>query len=227
MLTRAAAHRQRVNPFVLAAGRAKEHDGAGARELTMTARLRVSIAAGALAGAALLAAPAAAQCWSGGTAGQGVPRESLLVTNRAPFAVNVMAGPAGGARRVLGQVPAGTTMSFAAALPPGRNETTVWVDPADQEKYKLPAARQTGTIVVVNRKEATCRRAATLEVTQAAFAGTPRRAPAARPNTLSRLAPAAGPRRTAAVAPRTDTANGSLQGRQPGPPTGGAGVVRY
>jgi hypothetical protein len=215
---------------VLAAGRAKEHDGAGARELTMTARLRVSIAAGALAGAALLAAPAAAQCWSGGTAGQGVPRESLMVTNRAPFAVNVMAGPAGGARRVLGQVPAGTTMSFAAALPPGRNETTVWVDPADQEKYKLPAARRTGTIVVANRKEATCRRAATLEITQAAFAGTPRRAPStnmARPNTLSRLAPAAGPRRPAAAQPSNTAANGSLRGRQPGPPTGGAGVVRY
>jgi hypothetical protein len=199
-------------------------------ELTMTARARLSIAVGTLAGAVLLAAPAAAQCWSGGTAGQGVPRESLMVTNRAPFAVNVMAGPAGGARRILGQVPAGTTMSFASVLPPGRNETTVWVDQADQEKYKLPAARRIGTIVIANRKEATCRRAATLEVTQASFAGTPRRAPntnAARTNTLSRVAPAAGPRRPATAPPRTDTANGSLRGRQPGPPTGGAGIVRY
>jgi hypothetical protein len=176
----------------------------------------------------LLAAPAAAQCWSGGTAGQGVPRESLMVTNRAPFAVNVMAGPAGGARRILGQVPAGTTMSFASVLPPGRNETTVWVEPDDQEKYKLPTARQNGTIVIANRKEATCRRAATLEITQATFAGTPRRAPnVARGDDLSRLAPAAGPRRPAAQPPANAANNGTLTGRQPGEPTGGAGIVRY
>lgn len=189
----------------------------------MTARFRLAAAAGAFAGAALLlAAPAAADCWSGGAPGKGVPRESLFVTNRAPFAVNVMAGPAGGARRVLGQVPAGATMSFANVLPPGRNETTVWVDPADREKYKLPTARQSGTIVIVNRRALTCRRAAQLEVTEAAFAGVPRRAPntnVARRTDLSRLAPGAGPRTTG-----TDRA---LQGRQPGPPTGGAGVVRY
>ena len=197
----------------------------------MPVHSRLPISA-ALASAALLlfAAPAAAQCWSGGTAGQGVPRESLLVTNRAPFAVNVMAGPAGGARRILGQVPPGTTMSFASVLPPGRNETIVWVDPDDQEKYKLPTARQNGIIVIANRREVTCRRAARLEITQAAFAGVPRRNPntnVARGTDLSRLAPAAGPRRPAAVAPRTTANNGTLQGRQPGPPTGGAGIVRY
>ena len=215
----------------------------------MTARIRLATAASALAGAALfLATPAAAQCWSGGTAGQGVPRESLLVTNRAPFAVNVMAGPANGARRILGQVPAGTTMSFASVLPPGRNQTTIWVDPADQEKYKLPTARQTGTIVIVNRRALTCRRTAQLEITQAAFAGVPRRTNnIARRTDLSRLAPAAGPRRPAAKTqqkavakprsnlsrlapgegPRTTGADRELRGRQPGPPTGGAGVVRY
>ena len=153
-----------------------------------------------------------------------------MVANRAPFAVNVMAGPAGGERRILGQVPAGTTMSFASVLPPGRNETTVWVDPADQEKYKLPTARRTGAIVVANRKEATCRRAATLEITQATFAGVPRRAAdtsVARTNTLSRLAPAAAPRRPAARPPRTTAENGVMRGRQPGEPTGGAGIVRY
>lgn len=204
----------------------------------MTVRSRTTTLSTALA-TLLLAAPAAAQCWSGGTAGQGVPRESLMVTNRAPFAVNVMAGPAGGARRILGQVPAGTTMSFASVLPPGRNETTVWVEPDDQEKYKLPTARQNGTIVIANRKEATCRRAATLEITQATFAGTPRRAPntnvarrqpntnVARGDDLSRLAPAAGPRRPAAQPPANAATNGTLSGRQPGEPTGGAGIVRY
>ena len=216
----------------------------------MLARFRFATAASTFAGAALLlAAPAAAQCWSGGTAGQGVPRESLLVTNRAPFAVNVMAGPAGGAQRMLGQVPAGTTVSFASALPPGRNQTTLWVSPEDQDKYKLPTARRTGAINIVNRRELTCRRAAQLDVTQTVFAGVPRR-----PNTnvagrtdLSRLAPAAGPRRPAAktqqnatakrrtalsrlapgAGPRANTADPALQGRQPGPPTGGAGVIRY
>jgi hypothetical protein len=215
----------------------------------MKARLRFSIAAGALAGAALLAAPAAAQCWTGGTAGQGVPRESLLVTNRAPFAVNVMAGPAGGAQRVLGQVPAGTTMSFASVLPPGRNQTTLWVSPEDQDTYKLPSARRTGTITVANRRDLTCRRAAQLEVTQAVFAGVPRRpgTNVARRTDHSKMAPAAGPRRPAAktaqkatakkpanfsrlapgAGPRANTADPALQGRQPGAPTGAAGVVRY
>jgi hypothetical protein len=192
----------------------------------MTARSSPLLAACAMLA---FAAPAAAQCWSGAP-GQGVPRESLMVTNRAPFAVNVMAGPAGGARRILGQVPAGTTMSFASVLPPGRNETTVWVEPDDQEKYKLPTARQTGAIVIANRKEATCRRAATLEITQASFAGTPRAAPnanVARRQDLSRLAPAAGPRRPAARPPQTTSDNGEMRGRQPGEPTGGAGRVRY
>ena len=183
------------------------------------------IRAAAIAVAALfLAAPAAAQCWSGGTPGQGVPRESLFVTNRAPFAVNVMAGPAGGARRILGQVPPGTTMSFASVLPPGRNETTVWVDPADQDKYKLASARRNGIIVIANRKELTCRRAARLEITPQAFDVAPSRGTdVARRTDLSRLAPAAGPRRPAATAPRTTTATV----RQPGPPNGGAGIVRY
>jgi hypothetical protein len=178
-----------------------------------------------LACAALaVAAPAAAQCWSGGTTGQGVPRESLLVTNRAPFAVNVMAGPVGGARRVLGLVPAGTTMSFASVLPPGRNETTIWVDPADQERYRLAGARTSGIIVIADRREATCRRAARLEVTPAAFAGVPRpNTNVARRNNLGQLAPAAGPRRTAARPPRTDS---TATARQPGPPGGNAGIVR-
>jgi hypothetical protein len=217
----------------------------------MTARFRLATAASAFAGAALLlAAPAAAQCWTGGTAGQGVPRESLLVTNRAPFAVNVMAGPAGGAQRVLGQVPAGTTMSFASVLPPGRNQTTLWISPEDQDKYKLPTARQTGAITIANRRALTCRRAAQLEVTQAVFAGVPRgpNTNVARRTDLSRLAPAAGPRRPAAKAPQNTTAkrrtdlsrlapgagpargnapDPALRGRQPGAPTGSAGVVRY
>jgi len=210
----------------------------------MPAHFHNSIRAGALVCAAFfLAAPAAAQCWSGGTSGQGVPRESLLVTNRAPFAVNVMAGAAGAAQRMLGQVPAGTTMSFASVLPPGRNDTTVWIDPADQDKYKLPRARTTGTIMIANRKDLTCRRAATLEVTPATFAGTQRRATttnvarrapaapaaptskAARRTDLSHLAPAAAPRPAATPA---DTANnGSMRGREPGEPTGGTGIVRY
>ncbi len=216
----------------------------------MMARLRFSIAAAALASAALLAAPAAAQCWSGGTAGQGVPRESLLVTNRAPFAVNVMAGPAGGAQRVLGQVPAGTTMSFASVLPPGRNQTTLWVSPEDQDKYKLPSARRTGTITVANRRDLTRRRAAQLEVTPTVFAGVPRQpgTNVARRTDLAKMAPAAGPSRPAAkttqkattnkrtnlsrLAPgagpaRGNAADPALQGRQPGAPTGSAGVVRY
>ncbi|HEY7610766.1 MAG TPA: hypothetical protein VIF14_16175 [Alphaproteobacteria bacterium] len=183
-----------------------------------------AVRASAIACTALfLAAPAAAQCWSGGAAGQGVPRESLLVTNRAPFAVNVMAGPAGGARRVLGQVPAGTTMSFASVLPPGRNETTVWVDSADQDKYKLASSRRHGIIVIANRREATCRRAARLEITPQVFdAGTRRTTDVARRMDLSRLAPGAGPRRPAAAPPRT-----TAPARQPGPPNGGAGIVSY
>ncbi len=216
----------------------------------MAARLRFSIAAGALAGAALLAAPAAAQCWSGGTAGQGVPRESLLVTNRAPFAINVMAGPAGGAQRILGQVPPGTTVSFASVLPPGRNQTILWVSPEDQDKYKLPSARQSGSIAIANRGALTCRRAAQLEITQAAFAGVPRTpgTTVARRTDLSKLAPAAGARRQAVktqpkatakqktvlsrlapgAGPRTSTAGDpAMQGRQPGEPTGSSGVVRY
>lgn len=217
----------------------------------MTARFRLATAASAFAGAALfLAAPAAAQCWSGGTAGQGVPRESLLVANRAPFPVNVMAGPAGGAQRQLGVVPAGTTVSFASVLPPGRNQTTLWVSPEDQDKYKLPSARQSGTIAIANRGALTCRRAAQLEITQAAFAGVPRgaRTTAARRTDLAKLAPAAGARRQAVKAPpkasakpktelsrlapgagpRTRSAGDpAMQGRQPGEPTGSAGVVRY
>jgi hypothetical protein len=205
----------------------------------MTAFPRVSFRAVFIACATLLlASPAAAQCWSGGTTGQGVPRESLFVTNSAPFPVNVMAGPAGGARRVLGQVPAGTTMSFASVLPPGRNETTVWVDPADQEKYKLASARTSGVIVIANRRDLTCRRAARLEITPSVFeAGAVRRnTNVARGTDLSRLAPAAGPRaagprraavRPAARPPAATTPANSMVGRQPGPPTGAAGVVRY
>jgi len=193
----------------------------------MTARSRLTIAAGAACAALLLAAPVAAQCWSGDTSGQGVPRESLLVTNRAPFAVNVMAWPAGGARRILGQVPPGTTRSFASVLPPGRNETTVWVDPADQEQYKLPSARINGTIVIANRGDLTCRRAAQLDITPTIFAARQRttlNTNVARRTDLSRLAPAAGPRRAAARTPAaTTTPTNSMVGRQPGPPT----VVRY
>ena len=67
-------------------------------------------------------------------------------------------------------------MSFASVLAPGRNETTLWVDPADQDKYKLAASRRNGIIVIANRGEATCRRAARLEITPQAFeAGTPPR----------------------------------------------------
>ena len=189
----------------------------------MPVRSRLQICAGIIACAAILiAAPAAAQCWSGGAPGQGVPRESLLVTNRAPFAVNVMAGPAGGARRVLGQVPGGTTMSFASVLPPGRNETTIWVDPADEARYRLAASRVTGAIVIANRREATCRRAARLEITPTVFDAVPRRG-VARRNDLGRLAPAAGPRARRPTAPPATTA----AARQPGPPSGGAGIVRY
>ena len=197
----------------------------------MTARTFLSLATCA---ALAFAAPAAAQCWSGGTAGQGVPRESLLVTNSAPFAVNIMAGPAGGARRILGQVPAGTTMSFASVLPPGRNETIVWVDPADQEKYKLATARTSGVIVIANRRDLTCRRAARLDITAGVFeAGAVRRnTNLTRGTDLSRLAPAAGPRaagprRPAARPPAAMTPATGMVGRQPGPPTGAAGVVRY
>ena len=195
----------------------------------MTARSRLMITAGAACAALLLAAPVAAQCWSGGTSGQGVPRESLLVANRAPFTVNVMAGPADGARRILGQVPPGTTRSFASVLPPGRNETTVWVDPADQEKYKLPSARINGTIVIANRRDLTCRRAAQLDITPTVFAQrTTPNTNVARRTDLSRLAPAAGPRRAAARTPAaTTTPTSSMVGRQPGPPNGGAGIVRY
>jgi hypothetical protein len=202
----------------------------------MTARFDSAFRAGLVAAAALLlAAPAAAQCWTGGDTGKGVPRESLFVTNSAPFPVNVMAGPAGGARRILGLVPPGTTMSFASVLPPGRNETIVWVDPADQEKYKLASARTSGVIVIANRRELTCRRAARLEITQAVFeAGAVRRRPnadVARGTDLSRLAPAAGPRtarRPAALPARAPSPeNGTTTARQPGPPTGSSGIVRY
>lgn len=197
----------------------------------MTAHFQNACRAGLVGCAALfLAAPVAAQCWSGGTSGQGVPRESLLVANRAPFVVNVMAGPADGARRILGQVPPGTTRSFASVLPPGRNETTVWVDPADQEKYKLPSARISGTIVIANRRDLTCRRAAQLDITPAVFAArrTTPNTNVARRTDLARLAPAAGPRRAAARTPApTTTPTSSMVGRQPGPPNGGAGIVRY
>ena len=201
----------------------------------MTAHSVLPIRAGLVACAALLfAAPAAAQCWSGGATGQGVPREALFVINTAPFPVNVTTGPAGGARRILGQVPAGTTMSFVSVLPPGRNETIVWVDPADQEKYKLASARTSGVIVIADRRDATCRRAARLEITASVFeAGAARRnTTVARAPDLSRLAPAAGPRaveprRPAARPPATTPPATGMVGRQPGPPSGAAGVVRY
>ncbi|MCW5771951.1 MAG: hypothetical protein KIT16_09975 [Rhodospirillaceae bacterium] len=174
-----------------------------------------------LLAATLVAAPAAAQCWSGGTPGSGVPREGLLIVNRAPFPVNVMAGPANGTRRILGQVPAGSTMRFLAVLPPGRNETTIWTDAEQAARYRLPSPRVSGTVNIVNRGAATCRRAAQLVVTPAAFAGTPRRTNnlARRGTDLSTLAPAAGPRRGAPPAPPA--------GRTPGDPNGGAGVIRY
>jgi hypothetical protein len=124
-------------------------------------------------------------------------------------------------------------MSFASVLPPGRNETIVWVDPADQEKYKLASARTSGVIVIANRRDLTCRRAARLEITRSVFeAGAVRRnTNVARRPDLSRLAPAAGPRtaatRRAAARPPAAAPNTTTVGRQPGPPTGGAGIVRY
>lgn len=126
------------------------------------------IVASALAGVALSGA-AAAQCWSGGDIGKGVPRESLMVSNQAPFGVNVLAGPMDGVRRILGKVPPGTTMSFPAVLAPGRNEAVLWVDPEDATKHKITAARLRGTITIVNRKNATCRRSAQLAVNATSF----------------------------------------------------------
>jgi hypothetical protein len=168
------------------------------------------------------AASAAAQCWSGGAAGAGVPRESLLVINQAPFAVNVMAGPVNGTRRVLGQVPAKSTMRFLGVLPPGRNETTVWADAADIEQHKLPAARVSGMVTIANRGELTCRRAAQMTVTTGVFAAAARRrgTDVARTRNPAELAPGAGPRRPAARRPAAPP-------RQPGAPGGGAGIVRY
>ena len=139
--------------------------------------------------AALGAAPAAAQCWSGGAAGKGVPRESLLISNEAPFPVNVLAGPLQGVRRVLGRVPPQSTMSYPAVLAPGRNEVVVWVDPEEAQKAKLKASRLRGTIAILDRKNNTCLRSAQLTVTAAAFDTTKPRAP-------GELAPGAGNRTT-------------------------------
>lgn len=168
--------------------------------------------------------PALAQCWSGGAPGTGVPRESLLIVNQSPFAVNVMAGPVDGARRVLGQVPANSTMRFLGVLPPGRNQTTIWVDAEEAEKNKLAAARVNGTITIANRGEITCRRTAQLTVTPAVFNVARRRtnATVARDRTRNPgdLAPGAGPNRRAA--PPTQGTQ-----RTPGPPGGAPGVVRY
>src|SRR5690606_9681072 len=121
----------------------------------------------------------AAQCWSGGTPGAGVPRESLLVVNRTPFPVKVMAGPANGTRRVLGEVPARSSLSFLAVLPPGRNETVVWADPEVSRPHGVASARVAGRVVIVKRGELTCRRFARLEVTTGVFAAA-RRTPARR-----------------------------------------------
>lgn len=140
---------------------------------------------------ALGAASAAAQCWSGGATGKGVPRESLMISNEASFPVNVLAGPLQGVRRVLGAVPAKSTMSFPAVLAPGRNEVVVWVDPAEAEKAKLKAARLRGTIAILDRKNNTCRRSAQLTINADAFDATKPRAPGA-------LAPGAGNRTTPA-----------------------------
>jgi len=133
----------------------------GARLLRMVVAATLSM--GALSGAV------AAQCWSGGDTGKGVPRESLLVSNQAPFGVNVLAGPMDGVRRILGKVPPGTTMSFPAVLAPGRNEAVLWVDPEDAAKHKITAARLRGTITIVNRKNATCLRSAQLAVDATSF----------------------------------------------------------
>jgi hypothetical protein len=188
-------------------------------------------AAPALLAVSLLAQPASAQCWSGGGAGKGVPREALLVINQAPFAVSVMAGLANGRQRVLGRVPAHSTMSFLAALPPGRNEATVWVDAEQSAAYKLPAPRATGLITIVNRGARTCRRAARLVITRYAFNQATRRnrAVARRGNRLSTLAPAAGPQRRAVArtSPRRMEPGRTEPARAPGPPNGGAGVIRY
>jgi hypothetical protein len=171
------------------------------------------------------AAPAAAQCWSGGAPGNGVPRESLLIVNRSPFAVNVMAGPIDGSRRVLGQVAANSQMRFLGVLPPGRNQTTVWVDPEESEKHKLAAARVNGTITIANRGALTCRRTAQLTVTPAVFMArrTNTNSTVARNRTRNPgdLAPGAGPNRRAATPPTQGAA------RTPGPPGGAPGVVRY
>ena len=172
---------------------------------------------------AAFAASAAAQCWSGGAPGTGAPRESLQVVNQAPFAINVMAGPADGTRRILGQVPAGSTMRFLAVLPPGRNETQVWVDPADGERHKLASSRVSGAITIANRGEVTCRRAAQLTITPGVFNVARRRdTDVARNRTRNPgdLAPGAGPQRGA-------TRPAATPPRQPGPPGGAAGVVRY
>lgn len=151
------------------------------------ARLRCRTLLFAILAAPLLTAPAAAQCWSGGTTGKGVPRESLMVSNEAPFAVNVLAGPVQGVKRVLGKVPPSTTMSFPAVLAPGRNEAMVWADPEDIAKHKLTAARLRGTIAIVDRKNATCLRSAQLTVNAASFDVKKPRAP-------GDLAPGAGNR---------------------------------
>ena len=118
---------------------------------------------------AVTSAGAAAQCWTGGQTGKGVPRESLLISNQAPFGVNVLAGPVDGVRRILGKVPPNTTMSFPAVLAPGRNEAVLWADAEDVTKHKLTAARLRGTINIVNRKNATCLRSAQLAVDATSF----------------------------------------------------------
>jgi hypothetical protein len=190
--------------------------------LSFVRTVALSLALGAMG-----AAPAAAQCWSGGAPGAGVPRESLQVVNQSPFAINVMAGPVDGSRRVLGQVPANSTMRFLAVLPPGRNQTTIWVDPEESEKHKLAAARVNGTITIANRGAVTCRRAAQLTITPGVF-NAARRRDNTRPNTdVARnrtrnpadLAPGAGP--NTGAPPTRGTA------RTPGPPGGAPGVIRY
>ena len=77
--------------------------------------------------------------------------------------------PVDGVRRILGKVPANTTMSFPAVLAPGRNEAVLWADAADVTKHKRTAARLRGTINIINRKNATCLRSAQLAVDATSF----------------------------------------------------------
>ena len=160
-----------------------------------------------LAGLAAMsfAGSAAAQCWSGGETGKGVPRESLMIDNKAPFGVNVLAGPVDGVRRILGKVPPGTRVNYPAVLAPGRNEAMLWVDADDVTAHKLTAARLRGTITIVNRKNATCLRSAQLTVDKTSFDLAKARnpgdlAPGAgnRPNDKNNVKPAQPPARSGA-----------------------------